>query len=391
MTNMILFCNFMIIITMMLISSQLGNRLWLQFNSKEHSYIFPEGEELNSEEFTFKSMMSFFLILNVLIPLDLAVIVIVSKLFFTYIVSSDTEMISEEVSIRENMVVGCDVKNLEMHEDLVKVKHIFCDKTGTLTKNQLVFDSFAFGEHIFSTSKELDDRYSTIKNALEKFPQKDSEEFKDFWRCICLCHEVTQISLLGEYDPVTKKEVTVLSGASQDEICFLDMAKSIGYGSFIERSENSLKIMIGGKEENYEILKEIEFTSDRKRMSVIVKDKETGRVVNFIKGADVSIIPRLSKSEENEGKIQTMDQFAAQGLRTLMFGLKDLDAGFDRKNMTEDDIVAVEQEIKLIGVTGLEDILQDDVKRCIQDFRKADIKVWMISGDKGETAQTVSI
>jgi P-type E1-E2 ATPase len=58
-------------------------------------------------------------------------------------------MISEEVSIREREVVGCDVKNLEMHEDLVKVKHIFCDKTGTLTKNQLVFDRLGFSDQVF--------------------------------------------------------------------------------------------------------------------------------------------------------------------------------------------------------------------------------------------------
>jgi phospholipid-translocating ATPase len=141
---------------------------------------------------------------------------------------------------------------------------------------------------------------------VNSFSGKDSEAFKDLWRCICLCHEVTQISLLGQKDS-QGHEVTVLSGASQDEICFLEMAAQIGFVRFIERSEKSLLIDVNGNQEQYEVLKEIEFTSERKRMSVIVKNKETGRIVNFIKGADVAIIPRLAKGENTDSLINKMD------------------------------------------------------------------------------------
>jgi len=123
-------------------------------NSEVHTYIFPEGPSVDKEEYTFKSMMSFFLILNMMIPLDLAVIIIISKLMLTYVIQNDSEFISEEVSFREKMVVGCDVKNLEMHEDLAKIKHIFCDKTGTLTKNLLVFDCFALADQIFEAERD---------------------------------------------------------------------------------------------------------------------------------------------------------------------------------------------------------------------------------------------
>ena len=51
--------------------------------------------------------------------------------------------------------------------------------------------------------------------------------------------------------------------------------------------------MINGNTEVYEIVKVEEFTSDRKRMSVIVKDQD-GHHINFIKGADMAIIPRLN-------------------------------------------------------------------------------------------------
>ena len=63
----------------------------------------------------------------------------------------------------------------------------------------------------------------------------------------------------------------------------------------MERDSNFIKIDIKGTIERYEILKVVEFTSDRKRMSVVVKREHDGKVINFIKGADLTIIPRLSK------------------------------------------------------------------------------------------------
>ncbi len=59
-------------------------------------------------------------------------------------------------------------------------------------------------------------------------------------------------------------------------------------------------------------------------MSVVVKRESDGKVINFIKGADIAIIPRLSKSNSSEQTIELMDKFAGQGLRTLMFAMKEL-------------------------------------------------------------------
>ena len=71
------------------------------------------------------------------------------------------------------------------------------------------------------------------------------------------------------------------------------MCKDVGFASMVERDQKSIKIVINGKTEVYEIMKVEEFTSDRKRMSVLVKDQD-GQVINFIKGADMAIIPRLN-------------------------------------------------------------------------------------------------
>jgi magnesium-transporting ATPase (P-type) len=72
---------------------------------------------------------------NAVLPLDLPVTLIFIKLFYMLLIESDVSMIDEEASIEENAIVGCDVKNLGMLEDVARVNHIFCDKTGTLTKN----------------------------------------------------------------------------------------------------------------------------------------------------------------------------------------------------------------------------------------------------------------
>lgn len=65
------------------------------------------------------------------------------------LIESDVSMICEEASIEENAIVGCDVKNLGMLEDVARVNHIFCDKTGTLTKNQLIFKGLVADGHIY--------------------------------------------------------------------------------------------------------------------------------------------------------------------------------------------------------------------------------------------------
>jgi magnesium-transporting ATPase (P-type) len=84
-----------------------------------------------------------------------------------------------------------------------------------------------------------------------------------------------------------------------------------------------------------------------------------------------------------------MDEFATQGLRVLMFGQKMLPTGTTKDSLKDEPLENFEGEIDLLGVTGLEDLLQDNVAQCIKQFRDANIKVWMLTGDKGETAENI--
>lgn len=84
-----------------------------------------------------------------------------------------------------------------------------------------------------------------------------------------------------------------LSGASLDEITFLETAEKLGFAKFVERDSKKVRIVVNDIAEEYEVLRMIEFTSDRKRMSVIVRRTSDSQLISFVKGADTAIMPRL--------------------------------------------------------------------------------------------------
>jgi len=88
--------------------------------------------------------------------------------------------------------------------------------------------------------------------------------------------------------------------------------------------------------------------------------------------------------------LDDLDDFADQGLRTLVYAYKEM------PTMTEDQIEDltmedVESDMTMLGVTGVEDLLQDDVAKCIVDFKEGGCKVWILTGDKGATANQIGI
>lgn len=70
---------------------------------------------------------SFYLLNNSFIPLDLVVLIDMAKILYTVYLESDMS------------TFGLQVKNMSLHEDLAQVEYLFCDKTGTLTQNELRF------------------------------------------------------------------------------------------------------------------------------------------------------------------------------------------------------------------------------------------------------------
>ncbi|KUF96537.1 Proteasome subunit alpha type [Phytophthora nicotianae] len=164
----------------------------------------------------------------------------------------------------------------------------------------------------------------------------------------------------------------------------------------------------------YEVLEVLEFNSTRKRMSVIVKEPN-GALKLFCKGADTVMYERLRPTNDPAVKqtrnltLQHMEQFASEGLRTLVIGTTDVDPEFFeswviryrtaindmrqidlRRNGEDNDIDRLMEEIEknldILGATAIEDRLQAEVPDTIYKLRQASIKIWMLTGDKEETA-----
>lgn len=106
-------------------------------------------------------------------------------------------------------------------------------------------------------------------------------------------------------------------------------------------------------------------------MSVIVKRQSDGKVVNYIKGADGFINLNEESDAESTYVKDRLNEYASMGLRTLMFCKKDLSYENDEASIRQMEESELENNAIMLGVTALEDLLQDNVKKCISDFRDA--------------------
>ena len=141
-------------------------------------------------------------------------------------------------------------------------------------------------------------------------------------------------------------------------------------------------------EYKFEVFKKMEFTSDRKRMSVLLRDPKDGKIKLLIKGADSIIKDRLDTSQypkDMEDKVEWfLDVASKQGLRTLLMGIKVVEESekdqfmkectiaekdlMNRESNLEKVFTAFETNIVLIGATVVEDRLQDDVPQTINSL-----------------------
>ncbi|KAG6810123.1 hypothetical protein H0H92_013221 [Tricholoma furcatifolium] len=221
-----------------------------------------------------------------------------------------------------------------------------------------------------------------------------------FFTVLALCHTVVTST-----DPVTG-EIEYKS-QSPDEAALVQAAADVGF-VFCGRDKDVLSLRTPSSSpdvEKYELLNILEFTSARKRMSVILRKLgEDGRIFMLSKGADNIIFQRLKESE-HELMAATevhLNEFANNGLRTLTLAYKVIaeseyfdwskryhDASLALDNR-EEKLEAVcdylERDLRLLGATAIEDRLQDGVPETIADLKRAGIRIWVATGDKLETA-----
>jgi P-type Ca2+ transporter type 2C len=146
--------------------------------------------------------------------------------------------------------------------------------------------------------------------------------------------------------------------------------------------------------ESFQVIKEIPFDSDRKRMSVVVED-ENGRRFLITKGAPDVLLPRCNyflekderkilKEQDKQNIEHAIDDMAEKALRTIAISMKQLskdvslETGFLEKDLT------------FIGLYGMIDPPRKEVRHAIEECRQAGIKTVMITGDHVKTARAIA-
>ncbi|XP_036207102.1 probable phospholipid-transporting ATPase IF isoform X10 [Myotis myotis] len=231
-----------------------------------------------------------------------------------------------------------------------------------------------------------------------------------FFKAVSLCHTV-QISNVqtdgigdGPWQASLAPSQLEYYASSPDEKALVEAAARIGV-VFIGSYEETMEVKILGKLEQYKLLHILEFDSDRRRMSVIVQ-APSGEKFLFAKGAESSILPTCIGGEIEKTRIH-VDEFALKGLRTLCMAYRQLTskeyevinrrlfeartALQQREEKLANAFQFIEKDLILLGATAVEDRLQDKVRETIEALRMAGIKVWVLTGDKHETAVSVSL
>ncbi|XP_063539621.1 probable phospholipid-transporting ATPase IM [Cydia strobilella] len=244
----------------------------------------------------------------------------------------------------------------------------------------------------FSFNPEHEADFKFFDESLLLAVQRGDQHVHDFFRLLALCHTVM---------PDQKNGRLEYQAQSPDESALVSAARNFGF-VFRERAPNSITIEVMGKTEVYELLCILDFNNVRKRMSVILR--KDGEIRLYTKGADNVIYERL-KGNQDGVKSRTqehLNKFAGEGLRTLALAWRPLDergfAEWKRRHHTaalalhdrDEQLDAIYEEIEtdllLLGVTAIEDKLQDGVPETIANLSMAGIKIWVLTGDKQETA-----
>ncbi|XP_035766584.1 probable phospholipid-transporting ATPase IM [Neolamprologus brichardi] len=390
----------------------IGNYIWEKNEGSQFTVFLPRLED-DPAFSSFLTFWSYVIILNTVVPISLYVSVEIIRLGNSFYIDWDRKMYYAHND------TPAEARTTTLNEELGQIKYVFSDKTGTLTQNIMIFNKCTIngkcygdvydytGQRLeineytdtvdFSFNPLADSRFVFHDHSLVEAVKLENTEVHAFFRLLALCHTV-----MAE----EKKEGELFYQAqSPDEGALVTAARNFGF-VFRSRTPDSISIVEMGKQCNYELLAILDFNNVRKRMSVIVRSPE-GKLSLYCKGADTIIYERLHQSCSKLMDVTTehLNEFAGDGLRTLALAYKDLDEEYfnqwiqrhheantaleDREDKLDQLYEEIEKDLLLLGATAIEDKLQDGVPQTIEQLSKADIKIWVLTGDKQETAENI--
>ncbi|KAG8363760.1 hypothetical protein BUALT_Bualt19G0055900 [Buddleja alternifolia] len=394
----------------------------MQFYRKK-DYSEPEVENYEyygwGMEIFFVFLMSV-IVFQIMIPISLYISMELVRVGQAYFMIHDDRMLDKSSNSR----FQC--RALNINEDLGQIKYVFSDKTGTLTENKMEFQCASIGGVDYSNWKAYDEDeqivYSvqavdgvvlrpkmTVKVDPELFNLSRSQQtdegrhVHDFFVALAACNTIVPLTI-DTSDPALK--LIEYQGESPDEQALVYAAATYGF-MLIERTSGHIVIDIQGERQRFDVLGLHEFDSERKRMSVILgfPDKT---VKVFVKGADTSMFSVIDKSLNRNMVKETkahLHSYSSKGLRTLVMGMRELNlsefeqwqssyesannAIMGRAVLLRKVANKVENHLHLLGGSAIEDKLQEGVPEAIESLRMAGIKVWVLTGDKQETAISI--
>ncbi|NXS84646.1 AT8B3 ATPase, partial [Erpornis zantholeuca] len=399
-----------IVIFLVLLVTSLGlavaSGFWARTFQEKHSYLAALYKHTTPAQQAFLNFWGFTILLSIIIPMSMYI-----TFEFIYLVNScfinwDLEMYYGAKDI------PAEARSTSLSDQLGQVEYIFSDKTGTLTQNIMSFKKCCINGTIYGPgaghehkqpsgsglSWELpgEQKLDVCDVTLLEAAQRDEDPvLREFLRLLALCHTV-MVEDRGDQ--------LVYQAASPDEEALVLAARSLGY-VFLARTQDSITLRELGRTRTYEVLAMLDFNSDRKRMSVLVRDPQ-GTIRLYTKGADTVILDRLQRRGPSESLTErALDRFAEETLRTLCVASREVsEAEFrawsrrhgeaavllqDRARELDRLYEEMEQNLQLLGVTAIEDKLQDGVPETIQLLKLGNIKVWVLTGDKQETAMNI--
>ncbi|XP_043439027.1 phospholipid-transporting ATPase IH isoform X1 [Prionailurus bengalensis] len=349
----------------------------------------------------FTDFLAFMVLFNYIIPVSMYVTVEMQKFLGSYFITWDEDMFDEDTG------EGPLVNTSDLNEELGQVEYVFTDKTGTLTENNMEFKECCIEGHVYVPHAVCNGQVLPDASGIDMIdssPGAGAREREElFFRALCLCHTI-QVKDDDDVDgprksPDSGKSCVYIS-SSPDEVALVEGIQRLGF-TYLRLKENYMEIL--NREngvERFELLEILSFDSVRRRMSVIVRSA-TGEIYLFCKGADSSIFPRVIEGKVDQIRSR-VERNAVEGLRTLCVAYKRLIpeeyegvctllqaakvALQDREKKLAEAYEQIEKDLILLGATAVEDRLQEKAADTIEALQKAGIKVWVLTGDKMETA-----
>ncbi|KAK4649473.1 phospholipid transporting ATPase [Podospora bellae-mahoneyi] len=438
--NFNVICNLGILVAICLVAAFVNGVTW----AKDDASLawFEYGSIGSTPELTgFITFWAAVIVFQNLIPISLYISLEIVRTLQAYFIYSDIGMYYDKID------QPCIPKSWNISDDVGQIEYIFSDKTGTLTQNVMEFKKATingqpYGEAYTEAQAGMNKRMGIdVENeakviraeiaaakvrALEglrslhenpylhdedltfiapdfvedlagKNGREQQEANAHFMLALALCHTVIAEKVPGNPPKMEFK------AQSPDEAALVATARDMGF-TVLGSANDGINVNVMGEDRHYPVLNTIEFNSSRKRMSAIVRMPD-GKIILFCKGADSIIYSRLKKGEQQELRKETakhLEMFAIEGLRTLCIAQKELSEEEYREWRKEHDLAAtalenredrleevadkIERDLTLLGGTAIEDRLQDGVPDTIALLGDAGIKLWVLTGDKVETA-----